>query len=58
MGWTRNHFDRLVHCMFGVCFRPAIASHALRRYLVVMATLGSLCWAMVYVRRGNGAAPA
>ncbi len=32
MGWTRNHADRLVHFMFGVCFTPAIASYALRRY--------------------------
>lgn len=32
MGWTRNHFDRLVHFLFGVCFTPGIASYALRRY--------------------------
>ncbi len=32
MGWTRNHFDRLVHLMFGVCFTPGIASYAIRRY--------------------------
>ena len=32
MGWTRNHFDRLVHLMFGVCFTPGIASYAMRRY--------------------------
>jgi putative membrane protein len=103
MGWTRNHFDRLVHFMFGVCFTPAIASYALRRYLItpkrafyiaisaimiaslwyewfelaiamtlsgkdaeayngqqgdmwdahkdmLMATLGSLCWAFFYKR--------
>jgi putative membrane protein len=30
-GWTRNHFDRLVHLMFGVCFTPVIAAHAMRR---------------------------
>jgi putative membrane protein len=34
MGWTRNHFDRLVHFMFGVCFTPGIASYALRRYQI------------------------
>ena len=34
MGWTRNHFDRLVHFMFGVCFTPGIASYVIRRYLV------------------------
>jgi putative membrane protein len=32
MGWTRNHFDRLVHCLFGVCFTPVIASYAARRF--------------------------
>ena len=32
MGWTRNHFDRLVHFLFGVCFTPGIASYVLRRY--------------------------
>lgn len=32
MGWQRNHFDRLVHCLFGVCFTPAIASYAMRRF--------------------------
>lgn len=31
-GWTRNHADRLVHFLFGVCFTPAIASYALRRF--------------------------
>lgn len=31
MGWTRNHFDRLVHFMFGICFTPAIAGVAARR---------------------------
>jgi putative membrane protein len=31
-GWTRNHFDRLVHFLFGVCFTSAIAAHAGRRW--------------------------
>ncbi len=106
MGWTRNHFDRLVHFLFGVCFTPGIASYVIRRYLVtpkrawyaaicaimiaslwyewfelaiamtlsgkdaeayngqqgdmwdahkdmLLATLGSLCWAFVYARRAR-----
>ena len=110
LGWTRNHFDRLVHCMFGVCFTPAIASYVLRRYVVssrraflvavsaimiaslcyewfemvvaltlsekdaeayngqqgdiwdahkdmLIATLGSLAWAFVYLRRAKPALP-
>ena len=32
MGWTRNHFDRLVHFLFGVCFTPGLASYAMRRF--------------------------
>jgi len=30
-GWQRNHFDRLIHFMYGVCFTPALlqlARHA------------------------------
>ena len=30
-GWQRNHFDRLIHFLFGVCFTPALlqlARHA------------------------------
>lgn len=23
-GWQRNHFDRLIHLLYGVCFTPAI----------------------------------
>lgn len=34
MGWSRNHFDRLVHFMFGACFTPCIVSYAMRRYVV------------------------
>ena len=28
MGWTRNHFDRLVHFCYGFCFAPAIIGYA------------------------------
>ncbi|MCC5067340.1 DUF2238 domain-containing protein [Xanthomonas campestris] len=31
-GWTRNHFDRLIHLLFGVCFTPAVAQLAIRRW--------------------------
>jgi len=30
-GWQRNHFDRLIHFLYGVCFTPALlqlARHA------------------------------
>jgi putative membrane protein len=32
LGWTRNNFDRLVHFLFGLCFTPAIVSHAMQRH--------------------------
>lgn len=32
LGWTRNHFDRLVHFLYGFCFTPAIISYAVDRY--------------------------
>lgn len=31
-GWSRNHFDRLVHFLFGLCFTPSLASYAARRF--------------------------
>ncbi|MBE7558890.1 DUF2238 domain-containing protein [bacterium] len=27
MGWERNHFDRLVHALYGVCLTPAVAEY-------------------------------
>lgn len=33
-GWTRNHFDRLVHFMYGACLTPALAAHIARRAAV------------------------
>jgi len=30
MGWTRNHFDRLVHFLYGFCFTPVLVSHFIR----------------------------
>lgn len=31
-GWNRNHYDRLVHLMYGVCFTPALISFFVARY--------------------------
>jgi putative membrane protein len=30
--WERNHFDRLVHFLYGFCLTPALTAHAARRY--------------------------
>ena len=31
-GWQRNHFDRLIHLLFGLCFAPMLAAHARQRW--------------------------
>lgn len=31
-GWERNHFDRLIHLLYGLCFTPALAAHARQRW--------------------------
>ena len=31
-GWERNHFDRLIHLLYGLCLTPALAAHARRRW--------------------------
>ncbi|GAB2522923.1 DUF2238 domain-containing protein [Lysobacter humi (ex Lee et al. 2017)] len=30
-GWTRNHYDRLVHLAYGICLTPALAATLRRR---------------------------
>jgi putative membrane protein len=36
-GWQRNHFDRLIHLLFGLCFAPMLAAHARQRWPVTVA---------------------
>jgi putative membrane protein len=36
-GWERNHFDRFIHLLFGLCFTPALAVHARQRWPVSLA---------------------
>jgi putative membrane protein len=36
-GWERNHFDRFIHLLFGLCFTPALAAHARQRWSVSIA---------------------
>lgn len=54
-GWTRNHFDRLIHLLFGLCFTPAIAQLALRRWprltlrqAFALTVMGIMCVSLVY----------
>lgn len=48
--WQRNHFDRFVHLLYGICFAPALCHFAMRRWplhagqafvLTVMAVMSS-----------------
>ena len=31
-GWERNHFDRLIHALYGLCFTPAVHAHLRQRW--------------------------
>jgi putative membrane protein len=53
-GWRRNHFDRLIHLLYGLCFAPALAQYIAARWrtspgatatLVVMTVM---CSSLVY----------
>lgn len=54
-GWTRNHFDRSIHLLFGLCFTPAIAQLALRlwprltlRQAFALTVMSIMCVSLVY----------
>ncbi|UUF01790.1 DUF2238 domain-containing protein [Xanthomonas hortorum] len=54
-GWTRNHFDRLIHLMFGLCFAPAIAQLARAlwprltlRQLFCLTVMTIMCVSLLY----------
>lgn len=54
-GWTRNHFDRLIHLLFGLCFTPAIAQLAMQRWprltlrqAFVLTVMTIMCVSLVY----------
>lgn len=32
MGWKRNHFDRLIHFLYGFCFVPTLLNHFWVKY--------------------------
>ena len=53
-GWQRNHADRLIHLLYGLCFSPALAQYVANRWrtnarqtatLVLMAVM---CSSLVY----------
>ena len=49
-GWERNHFDRFIHFLYGLCFAPALAQYVAARWhtsprqtaaIVAMAVMSS-----------------
>ncbi len=53
-GWQRNHFDRLIHFMYGVCFTPAVWHWLRQRWPLkagqgfVIAVMAIMCSSLVY----------
>lgn len=54
-GWQRNHADRLIHLLFGVCFAPALREHVQQRWprmaprqAFVLALMLIMCASLVY----------
>ncbi len=54
-GWQRNHFDRLIHLLYGLCFTPALAQLARHAWpalrggqAFVLAAMAVMCSSLVY----------
>ncbi len=54
-GWQRNHFDRLVHLLYGACFTPALSQWARRLWPALraghaftVAVMVIMCSSLVY----------
>jgi len=54
-GWQRNHFDRLIHFLYGVCFTPALLQRARRTWPALrvgqaftLAVMSIMCTSLAY----------
>jgi putative membrane protein len=53
-GWKRNHFDRLIHLAYGLCFLPAIHTWLRERWPLnkgqafVIAVMAVMCSSLIY----------
>lgn len=54
-GWKRNHFDRLIHLLYGVCFTPALTQLARHAWPALrigqafsLAVMAVMCSSLVY----------
>jgi len=46
-GWERNHFDRLIHFLYGLLFMPALHAEAQRRWPVSPRQAFAIAWALI-----------
>jgi len=53
-GWQRNHFDRFIHLLYGLCFAPALSQYAVARWrassrqAAVLVLMAVMCSSLVY----------
>lgn len=53
-GWKRNHFDRLVHLMYGLCLLPAVHTYLRERWPLnrnqafTLAVMTVMCTSLIY----------
>jgi putative membrane protein len=54
-GWQRNHFDRLIHLLYGLCFTPAVHRSLRQRWpglgvgaAFALAVMAVMCTSLVY----------
>lgn len=53
-GWRRNHFDRMIHLMYGLCFTPAMWHWLRQRWPLssgqsfVIAVMAIMCSSLIY----------
>ncbi|MGO1001711.1 DUF2238 domain-containing protein [Lysobacter sp. CA196] len=55
LGFERNHFDRLIHFLYGVCFAPAVREYLRQRWpalsprqAFVLAVAAIMCTSLIY----------
>lgn len=53
-GWQRNHTDRLIHLLYGICFAPATLTYLRQRWPLsarqafVLAVMAIMCSSLAY----------
>jgi putative membrane protein len=53
-GWKRNHFDRFIHLLYGLCFAPALLQYAQTRWrtsprqAALLVLMAIMCSSLAY----------